>query len=140
MAKVKVAARRLPRAREQLRILVVEEARVAERWAKLLKRLCTSLVIKSVVGRDEVSDAVSGSSWDLILTDYATDAGATSSLVLEILRNEKRRIPCLVVSRRRGEDLAVLSMKQGACDFIPRSEVDTRLVAAVSRALLTGSS
>jgi PAS domain S-box-containing protein len=53
---------------------------------------------------------------------------------LELLRRGGLDIPCILVSSTTGEDRAVTAMKQGATDYLIRSQLD-RLGQSVSQAL-----
>src|SRR5262245_50282428 len=53
---------------------------------------------------------------------------------LDLLRQRGRDIPCLLVSRQTGDDLAVEALKHGADDFLPKDQLG-RLGEAVRRAL-----
>jgi PAS domain S-box-containing protein len=70
---------------------------------------------------------------DLILSDY--DMGSfTGFRALEILREQGRDTPFILISGTIGEDLAVEAIKQGASDYLLKDRLG-RLGTAVSQAI-----
>jgi two-component system sensor histidine kinase UhpB len=75
--------------------------------------------------------ALASQSWDLVLTDYNLPAFSAREVVAAV-RADPRDIPVIVVSGYVGEEEAVLLMKSGAADFIPKSSL-ARLLPALRR-------
>ena len=81
--------------------------------------------------------ALARRAWDLVITGYVIP-GFSGASVLRTVREHDADLPLLVVSGMPGEDLAVAAMKQGAHDYIMKSDL-RRLAPAARRALLEAS-
>ena len=77
-----------------------------------------------------LSAALSGASWDLIISDYGTQ----SFEALELVRHSDSDVPFIVVSGSVGEEAAVEAMKAGAQDYVMKGSL-ARLGSAVAREL-----
>jgi signal transduction histidine kinase len=117
---------------ERLRILQVEDS---ESDSALLDRLLAKagyeVRSKRVETREEMREALSKQTWDVILCDYHMPKFDAQE-ALETLHEAGCDIPFLVVSGSIGEDRAVSLMKAGAHDYVLKDNL-TRLVPAVER-------
>ncbi|MDO9323402.1 MAG: response regulator [Methanoregula sp.] len=79
----------------------------------------------------DMKEALTQSSWDVILCDYAIPGfGAMPALAL--VKEMKCDVPVIIISGVIGEDTAVDAMRAGAHDFIVKGKY-ARLVPAVKR-------
>ena len=81
----------------------------------------------------DFENALSGSSFDLVLADYNLPSFDGVS-ALEILRARKLLTPFVFVSGALGEDLGIESLKKGATDYVLKHRLE-RLGPATQRAL-----
>ena len=71
--------------------------------------------------------------WDAVLSDYDLP-GFTGLAALEILKDSGRLLPFIIVSGEIGEDVAVQAMRNGANDYLLKSNL-TRLSPALDLAI-----
>jgi signal transduction histidine kinase len=71
--------------------------------------------------------------WDAILSDYNLP-GFSGLAALEILNQSGRLLPFIIVSGEIGEDTAVQAMRNGASDYLLKSNL-TRLAPALEHAI-----
>jgi signal transduction histidine kinase len=117
-----------------LRVLIVEDN---EHDAALLRRELRrggyDLTYERVETPEAMAAAINERSWDLVISDYSMPRfGAPGAL--DLVRNAGLDLPFIIVSGTVGEDVAVESMRAGACDFMPKGEF-TRLLPAIEREL-----
>ncbi|MEY8875863.1 MAG: histidine kinase [Leptothrix sp. (in: b-proteobacteria)] len=77
--------------------------------------------------------AALGQSWDAVLSDYNLP-GFSGLVALELLRERDKLMPFILVSGEIGEDTAVEAMRNGASDYLLKSNL-ARLVPAVMHAV-----
>jgi diguanylate cyclase (GGDEF)-like protein len=77
--------------------------------------------------------ALERNDWDLVIADY-TMPGFSGTAALTIVRERGLEVPFIFVSGTIGEDVAVEAMKNGADDYIVKSNL-TRLIPAINREL-----
>jgi PAS domain S-box-containing protein len=122
---------------QPLRVLLVE---AASGGSDLLVAALRAGGFEPVIGRADsagtFSEAVSGSAWDVILSDIAVP-GFGAAPALAILRDTAIDIPLIVVSDIATEDRIVDMMRAGACDYVRKQNL-TRLPPAVMRELTDG--
>jgi signal transduction histidine kinase len=119
---------------QELRVLIVEDN---ERDAALLLRELNrggyDLVFERVDTPEAMAAAIEGRTWDLVISDYSMPRfGAPAAL--DLVRKAQLDLPFIIVSGTVGEDIAVESMRAGACDFMPKGEF-LRLLPAIEREL-----
>ena len=71
--------------------------------------------------------------WDAVLSDYNLP-DFSGLAALEILKNSGRLLPFVILSGEIGEDVAVQAMREGASDYLLKSNM-TRLAPALDRAI-----
>jgi signal transduction histidine kinase len=76
--------------------------------------------------------------WDLVLSDYHLP-GWTGLQALALLRERSAPTPFILVSGQIGEEMAVAAMRQGANDYLLKSNL-ARLAPAVQQAIAAGES
>jgi diguanylate cyclase (GGDEF)-like protein/PAS domain S-box-containing protein len=69
--------------------------------------------------------------WDVVLADY-TMPGFSGALALRLVLERAPQVPFIYVSGTLGEDAAVQAMKNGAADFVTKSDL-RRLLPAIAR-------
>ena len=74
-----------------------------------------------------------GDEWDVILSDYNLP-GFSGLAALEMLKDSGRVIPFIIVSGEIGEETAVAAMRNGASDYLLKSNL-ARLVPAMLHAI-----
>jgi adenylate cyclase len=104
--------------RTRLRILFVDDSRDdAELLIQHLRRGQLDVEACWVDSAKEFKHQLESASWDAILCDYSMK-GFDAPRALEILREVKKDIPCILVSGSIGEERAVEMMRLGAHDFV----------------------
>jgi diguanylate cyclase (GGDEF)-like protein len=81
----------------------------------------------------DLQRTLSSNDWDIVITDHNMP-GFDSTAAIQIVKQNDRDIPIIIVSGSIGEDVAVESMKAGAHDYILKNNY-LRLVPAISREL-----
>jgi two-component system, cell cycle sensor histidine kinase and response regulator CckA len=116
-----------------LRLLCVEDREdEAELILREIRRGGYQIEYDRVETAEELRAALA-SEWDAILSDYSMpqfDAVAA----LRVLQESGKDLPFIIVSGTVGEDIAVIAMKAGAHDFIPKGNL-RRLLPALEREL-----
>ncbi|MBK6716141.1 MAG: response regulator [Burkholderiales bacterium] len=74
-----------------------------------------------------------GKGWDAVISDFNLP-GFNGLVALELLRERDRLLPFILVSGEIGEDTAVEAMRNGASDYLLKSNL-TRLVPALLHAV-----
>ena len=117
-----------------LRLLQIEDSESdAELIVRLLKQAGFEVRSQCVDDAEGLRGALEGSTWDVIVADYHLP-GFDAPAALRILQEYDQDIPCIVVSGKMGEDVAVEMMKSGAHDYLTKKNL-TRLAPAVEREL-----
>ncbi|MEJ2696301.1 MAG: response regulator [Candidatus Sulfobium sp.] len=92
-----------------------------------------SLTYERVDNRGAMKTALSGRTWDVVISDYVMPRfGGLEALGL--LKESGQDLPFIIVSGKIGEDIAVGAMKAGAHDYILKGNL-ARLVPAIEREL-----
>ncbi len=121
-----------------LSVLLIEDSQQdAELIVDALVAGGYSIEAERVETRAALQAALERRAWDLVITGYVIP-GFSGASVLRTVREHDADLPLLVVSGMPGEDLAVAAMKQGAHDYIMKSDL-RRLAPAARRALLEAS-
>jgi len=123
----------LPVPRVPLRILLVEDSEMdAELLIEALRRGGYEPVWERVDSAAGLRAALA-QPWDIIICDYVLpDFGAPAAL--ELIKARNPDLPVIVISGQVGEEIAVSSMKAGACDYINKNKL-ARLCPAINREL-----
>lgn len=118
----------------RLNVLIIEDVPDDEELIVMeLRRGGFDLTYRCVQSEQAFLDAVDGTDWDAIISDYSVPGfGATACLRLYADRNMD--IPFILVSGTVGEDVAVQAMKAGAHDYIMKDRLH-RLTPAIQREL-----
>ena len=87
---------------------------------------------------DELSQALSRHTWDIILSDYVMPQFSGPE-ALRLVRDKNPDIPFIVISGVYGEESAVRMMKAGASDYLVKTNL-SRLVPAVEREIEAAAS
>jgi signal transduction histidine kinase len=122
-------------AERPLRLLHIEDSEPDhELLAMQLRRGGVQGEVVRVETRAEFERALQGQ-WDVVLSDYNLP-GFTGLAALDMLKESGKLIPFILVSGEIGEDTAVAAMRNGASDYLLKSNL-TRLVPAVLHAIET---
>jgi diguanylate cyclase (GGDEF)-like protein/PAS domain S-box-containing protein len=78
-------------------------------------------------------EALQDNSWQVVVSDFAMP-GFSGLKALQVLREQHRETPFILVSGTVGEEIAVEAMRSGANDYIMKDNL-TRLVPAIEREL-----
>jgi len=117
-----------------IEVLIVEDAEQdAALMIRELKKAGLDPQPTRVASAAALREALAKKRWDLVLADFelpSFDAFAA----LEIVREADPELPCIVVSGRVGEEVAVEAMRAGAQDFVPKDRL-LRLAPVVQREL-----
>jgi PAS domain S-box-containing protein len=118
---------------ELIRVLIVEDS---EYDAFLILRELKKGEFEIISERVETAEAMSKAlqqEWDLVISDYVMPQFSGLD-ALKILKRSGKDIPCIIVSGKIGEDVAVNAMKAGADDYILKDNL-ARLVPSVKKEL-----
>lgn len=117
-----------------LRLLVIEDSIYdAELILSRLKQEGYQLASQRIETAPEFETALEQGSWDIIVADHLLPQFGSID-ALKILNRKNLDIPLIIVSGRIGEELAVATMRAGARDYIPKSDL-SRLAPAIEREL-----
>ncbi len=117
-----------------LRVLMIEDsADDAELILHALQQATFEPEPCRVETASQLTAALSRQPWDVVLCDYALP-GFSALAALELVKRERPDVPFIIVSGTMGEDIAVGTMRAGACDFFHKNNL-TRLAAAIEREL-----
>lgn len=119
---------------KRLRLLLVEDSAAdAELVLLELQREEYDVQLTTVHDEARFRAAISQSSWDVIISDYALPQ-FSGKRCLEIYHELKLDIPFILVSGSIGEEAAVACMKAGAHDYVMKDRLH-RLPQAVQRSM-----
>lgn len=117
----------------QLRVLHLEDSDLDhELMLAQLRRAGLAVQARRVESRAEYEGELGGD-WDLVLSDYNLP-GFSGLQALELLRASGRDLPFILVSGEIGEDTAVEAMRNGASDYLLKSNL-VRLAPAMEHAI-----
>ena len=117
-----------------LRILLIEDShKDAQLMLAQLRQNGYELTSDRVQTAEDLQTALESQKWDLILCDYQMPR-FTGLEALRILKETNLDIPFIIVSGAIGEETAVQAMKEGAHDYILKSNL-ARLFPAIEREL-----
>lgn len=117
----------------QLRVLHLEDSDLDhELTLAQLRRAGLAVNAQRVESRAEFEAALAGD-WDLVLSDYNLP-GFSGLQALALLRASGRDLPFILVSGEIGEDTAVEAMRNGANDYLLKSNL-VRLAPAMTQAI-----
>src|SRR5579863_4095332 len=117
-----------------LRVLIVEDSPDdAELATRTLRRDGRDLYCHRVETPEGMVTALQSKDWDLVIADYSLPR-FNGLAALKILRESGLDVPFILVSGTVGEEVAVEAMKQGADDYVLKSNL-ARLPLAVERTL-----
>lgn len=123
-----------PTRHRPLRILFLEDdAADLELCLRALTKANLEFQCDPVPALEEFAEKLRTQAYDVILADYQF-AGWTGMDALELVRQQRKHIPFILVSGALGEEKAVECIKHGADDYILKDRL-TRLPAAIHRAL-----
>ena len=106
-----------------LRLLVIEDSIYdAELILSRLKQEGYQLASQRIETAPEFETALEQGSWDIIVADHLLPQFGSID-ALKILNRKNLDIPLIIVSGRIGEELAVATMRAGARDYIPKSDL-----------------
>jgi two-component system, cell cycle sensor histidine kinase and response regulator CckA len=117
-----------------LRLLMVEDSE--DDMLLILRELRRGGYAPDYVRVETASDmkaALESQPWDIVIADYTLPAFSAPE-ALQLLQNQQRDLPFIIVSGTIGEEVAVAAMKAGAHDYLLKDNL-ARLVPAVEREL-----
>ena len=119
---------------DSLRVLVIEDSDDdASLVLRELKRAGFDLDFIRVDAPDALKGSLDSREWDLVISDFSMPK-LSGMEALKLVRSMACEAPFIFVSGTIGEDTAVAALKDGAQDYIIKSNLK-RLVPAVQRAL-----
>ncbi len=119
---------------EELYILLVEDVTAdADAMEDELRRGGLHFRTRRLRTREEYMQAIEAGPFDLVLSDFTLPAFDGLS-ALRLLREKHPNVPFILVTSPRSEDVAMECLREGATDYILKSNL-RRLPAAVSSAL-----
>jgi signal transduction histidine kinase/ActR/RegA family two-component response regulator len=117
-----------------LRALLVEDsADDAELVIGELRRGGYEPITRRVQTVADLTVALTGESWDVVLSDYSTPQLSAPD-AFAVVRRLNLDVPFIIVSGTVGEEVAVTAMRSGVHDFLLKGQL-RRLVAAIEREL-----
>jgi diguanylate cyclase (GGDEF)-like protein/PAS domain S-box-containing protein len=119
---------------DNLRILHLEDLPYDAELVELtLRRSGLKFVVEHVDNEVALRDGLERFKPDIVLSDYNLP-GFDGMAALEIIRKADATLPFIFVSGMIGEDRAIAALKQGATDYVLKSNL-SRLSTAVTRAI-----
>jgi two-component system cell cycle sensor histidine kinase/response regulator CckA len=115
-----------------LRVLMVEDSPTDASLVARELRALGDVESRRVESADEMREALR-EPWDLVLSDWAMPAFSAEA-ALEILKEDGRDVPFIIVSGSIGEETAAKAMRAGARDFVLKDRL-MRLAPAIEREL-----
>lgn len=117
-----------------LRVLLVEDSELdAVLAVRELRKAGLEPEPRRVATAQALEEALHDARWDVVLADFELP-GFDGFTALAMVRAVDREVPCIVVSGRIGEEMAVDAMRAGAKDFVPKDKL-ARLGPIVQREL-----
>ncbi|MBI2934025.1 MAG: response regulator [Chloroflexi bacterium] len=119
---------------QPLRMLVVEDSE--SDTLLLLRQLRMDgfdITHQRVDSAADLETALEKQDWDIVISDYVMP-GFGGLAVLQLLRDRKLDIPCIIVSGKISDETAVAAMKAGARDYVMKDNV-RRLSQVIHREL-----
>jgi signal transduction histidine kinase len=117
----------------RLRVLHIEDSELDHELAMAHLRRGGAEVQAHRVDTEPAFRAALGAHWDVIISDYNVP-GFSGLHALDILRESGLRVPFILVSGEIGEDVAVAAMRNGAADYLLKSNL-ARLGPAAEHAI-----
>ena len=115
-------------------VLVVEDSEDdALLLIDALERAGFSVRWRRVEAAEQLQDALQEEPWDVVVSDY-TMPRFSGSAALSLVQEFDPDLPFIFVSGTIGEDTAVAAMRQGAQDYVMKSNI-ARLAPAIRREL-----
>lgn len=117
-----------------LRTLIVEDSENdAELLVRTLRRGGYEPAYQRVDTAQAMQAALQQSAWDVVISDYSMPS-FSGIAALRLLQQHGTDIPFIMLSGVVGEEIAVMTMKAGAHDFVTKENL-VRLVPAIEREL-----
>ncbi len=119
---------------KSLRVLIIDDSK--DDTLLVLRELKNSgydPIFERVDTAQDLIDALKKQPWDIVISDYVMPQFDGLS-ALELVQKTGRDLPFIIVSGKIGEDTAVKAMKNGAYDYIMKTNL-TRLGPAIERGL-----
>lgn len=117
-----------------LRLLLVEDSEDdSALLVRELKRGGYDVSYERVDTAAAMSSALENQKWDLVVSDHSMPH-FSGSAALSLLRKTEHEVPFIFISGTMGEEAAVAALKDGAQDYLMKSNLK-RLVPAVQREL-----
>jgi signal transduction histidine kinase len=117
----------------RLRVLHIEDSELDHELAMAHLRRGGAEIQAHRVDTEPSFRAALGAHWDVIISDYNVP-GFSGLHALDILRASGLRVPFILVSGEIGEDVAVAAMRNGAADYLLKSNL-ARLGPATEHAI-----
>ncbi|MBV6520369.1 MAG: hypothetical protein MNPFHGCM_00475 [Gemmatimonadaceae bacterium] len=115
-----------------LRVLLVEDSESdAALLIRHLERGGYRIAVRRVESAEEMRTALDDAGWDIVISDYNLPA-FDAPRALATLQASGKDIPFVVVSGNMGEEIAVAMMRDGAHDYLLKSDL-ARLGPAIQR-------
>src|SRR3979411_2366255 len=117
-----------------LRVLIIEDSQDdAALVVRELKRAGYEITFQRVATPDMLKSVLAGQDWDLVISDFTMPLFSGTD-ALKVVRSTGSEVPFIFVSGAMGEDTAVAALKDGAQDYLLKTNLK-RLVPAVQREL-----
>jgi two-component system, NarL family, invasion response regulator UvrY len=119
------------------RILIADDHSAIRSGIKhLLSVELRPVEFQEAVNTSELLDLLTRSGWDILIFDINLP-GKNGLQLLKKIRNEGIRVPILVFSSHREDQLAIRCLDAGACGYLSKDAEGSELVAAIKQ-LLSG--
>ncbi len=123
--------------KRKLRILAVDDS---ESDTLLIQEILNDAGFKVEVERvetaPEMRDALADGEWDLVFSEHIL-TNFSGIEALQVLKNNEKNIPCLILSSEIDVDEAMDLLKQGATDCLLKENL-SRLISAVEETIRNG--
>ena len=115
---------------DELKVLLLEDvAKDVELIVREVRKAAISCVIRTVECRSDFEKALDVFAPDVVLSDYSLP-GFDGLSALAIARQKRTDMPFILISGALGEEAAIESLKQGATDYVLKTNL-VRLAPAV---------
>jgi len=121
-----------------IRILIADDHAIVHRgWKQIVADEPDMVVAGEAATGEEALMLIRRQSWDVVVLDLSMP-GRGGLEVLKELRQERRRVPVLVLSMHPEEQFAVRALRLGAAGYLTKESAPEELVKAIRKAVAGG--
>lgn len=119
-----------------LRIIIADDHPVVmQALKKIILEEFPGIYIEEATDTQALLEKVSGSSWNLVISDLAMPGGGGFS-ALKKIKATKKKLPVIILSTYPAEQYAPRVLKAGAEDFVSKDSLPAGLLKVMRRILV----